>query len=102
MTQLKAYFIALGGDLGSLLSNSNSVFDKMIIANFNTHLSLTLLSNPSLTEKYPNYRRFMQDFMRSAGLPSQEDQEAMVGGAASKDSRLEALLRARDFMRQLI
>jgi hypothetical protein len=44
----------------------------------------------------------MQDFMRSAGLPSQEDQEAMVGGAASKDSRLEALLRARDFMRQLI
>lgn len=103
MTQLKAYFIALGGDLGSLLSNSNSVFDKMILANFNTHLSLTLLSNPSLTEKYPNYRRFMQDFMRSAGLPSLEDQEAMVGGAAgSKDSRLEALLRARDFMRQLI
>jgi hypothetical protein len=33
MTQLKAYFMALGGDLNILLSSS-SIFDKMILENF--------------------------------------------------------------------
>lgn len=68
MTQLKAYFIALGGDLGSLLNGSTSLFDSMILQNFNTHLHLTLLSNPSLIEKYPHYRHFMDAFMEQIGL----------------------------------
>jgi hypothetical protein len=34
---LKAYFMALGGDL-MVLENSDSIFDKMILNNFNTHL----------------------------------------------------------------
>jgi len=53
MTQLKAYFIALGGDLVSLLNGSDSIFDQMILSNFNTHLELTLLTNPELMSKYP-------------------------------------------------
>jgi hypothetical protein len=53
MTQLKAYFIALGGDLRSLLSHSSSPFDHMIKTNFDTHLELTLLANPYLICKYP-------------------------------------------------
>jgi hypothetical protein len=67
---LKAYFIALGGDLSDLLNSSKSIFDQMILSNFNTHLSLTLLTNPSLVEKFPNYKVFMQDFMYSIGLSS--------------------------------
>lgn len=58
MTQLKAYFIALGGEL-SCLQNSNSIFDKIIFQNFQTHLMLTLLSNANLTQMYPHYAYFM-------------------------------------------
>jgi len=68
MTQLKAYFIALGGDLGSLLNNSSSIFDEIIQANFNTHLELTLLSNPELISKYPHYRDVMNGFMERMGI----------------------------------
>ena len=70
MTQLKAYFIALGGDLSNLLNSSRSIFDQMILQNFNTHLSLTLLTNPTLVEKFSNYQVFMKEFMASLGLSS--------------------------------
>jgi hypothetical protein len=60
MTQLKAYFIALGGDLGSMLNDSPSPFDHMIKTNFETHLELTLLANPDLICKYPHYREVME------------------------------------------
>ena len=70
MTQLKAYFIALGGDLESLLSRSKSVFDRMILQNFNTHLQLTLLSNPDLIRKHQTYLDFVKNFLSSSGLPS--------------------------------
>jgi hypothetical protein len=60
MTQLKAYFIALGGDLENL-KDSQSVFDKTILNNFNTHLSLTLLTNPNLQYQFPNYTKFIQE-----------------------------------------
>ena len=68
MTQLKAYFISLGGDLESMLSESKSVFDRIILQNFNTHLSLTLLSNPELISKYPYYNDFIRAFLSSQGL----------------------------------
>lgn len=68
MTQLKAYFIALGGDLASLLNNSPSVFDQMIKQNFDTHLELTILSNPDLICKYPHYGQVMANFMKNIGL----------------------------------
>ena len=68
MTQLKAYFISLGGDLESLLSDSKSVFDRIILQNFNTHLSLTLLSNPDLISKYPDYNSYIRTFLSSQGL----------------------------------
>ena len=65
MTQLKAYFISLGGDLESLLSDSKSVFDRIILQNFNTHLSLTLLSNPDLISKFPDYNTYIRAFLSS-------------------------------------
>jgi len=68
MTQLKAYFISLGGDLESLLSDSKSVFDRIILQNFNTHLSLTLLSNPDLISKHPDYNTYIRAFLSSQGL----------------------------------
>lgn len=68
MTQLKAYFISLGGDLESMLSESKSVFDRIILQNFNTHLSLTLLSNPELISKYSYYADFIRAFLLSKGL----------------------------------
>ena len=68
MTQLKAYFIALGGDLGSLLTGSECIFDKIILSNFNTHLELTLLSNPELMSKYPQYKQIMSRFTSKLGL----------------------------------
>jgi hypothetical protein len=68
MTQLKAYFISLGGDLESLLSDSKSVFDRIILQNFNTHLSLTLLSNPDLISKFPDYNTYIRAFLSSQGL----------------------------------
>lgn len=55
MTQLKAYFIALGGDL-SILNDSPCIFDQLLLSNFNTHLHLTLLSNPELINEYDNYQ----------------------------------------------
>lgn len=58
MTQLKAYFMALGGDL-SILEKSESIFDKMILSNFNTHLKLTLLTNPQLLIAHDKYQRFV-------------------------------------------
>lgn len=58
MTQLKAYFISLGGDL-SILNDSESLFDQIILNNFNQHLQLTLLSNPELIQKYPGYQLFL-------------------------------------------
>lgn len=54
MTQLKAYFMALGGDL-SILEKSDSIFDQMILGNFNIHLKLTLLTNPSLLLNHDKY-----------------------------------------------
>lgn len=54
MTQLKAYFMALGGDL-QILEKSESIFDKMILNNFNTHLQLTLLTNPELLINHEVY-----------------------------------------------
>lgn len=54
LTQLKAYFMALGGTLETL-KGSESVFDKVIYENFIVHLQLTLLTNPDLEIKYPYY-----------------------------------------------
>jgi hypothetical protein len=70
MTQLKAYFISLGGDLESLLSGSKSVFDQMILQNFNTHMQLTLLSNPELIDKYSYYKDFSRQFLTHFKLPT--------------------------------
>jgi hypothetical protein len=70
MTQLKAYFIALGGDLAGLLSGSQSIFDRMIMQNFNTHLELTLLTNADLINKYPHYKQVMARFMSRLGFSS--------------------------------
>jgi hypothetical protein len=61
MTQLKAYFIALGGDL-NILAGSDCIFDKLILQNFNTHLQLTLLANPNIYLKFPNYADFIGMF----------------------------------------
>ncbi|CDW86779.1 UNKNOWN [Stylonychia lemnae] len=58
MTQLKAYFIALGGDL-DILQTSDCIFDKTILNNFQTHLQLTLLANPELIIKYQHYQDFI-------------------------------------------
>jgi hypothetical protein len=61
MTQLKAYFISLGGDL-SVLNTSDCIFDKLILNNFNTHLQLTLLTNPNLQASFKNYADFISIF----------------------------------------
>jgi len=42
ITQLKAYLMSLGGNLNVLSEQSNSVFDQLILKNFNEHLELTL------------------------------------------------------------
>lgn len=41
-TQNKAYLMSLGGNLNVLQNQSNSVFDSIIVKNFNNHLELTL------------------------------------------------------------
>jgi hypothetical protein len=50
--------MALGGDL-SILENSECIFDKIILNNFNTHMQLTILTNPDLLVKYENYQKFI-------------------------------------------
>jgi hypothetical protein len=40
----------------------------MILRNFNTHLELTLLSNPELMSKYPQYKQIMTHFMNKIGI----------------------------------
>ena len=40
----------------------------MIKSNFDTHLELTLLSNPDLICKYPQYKEVMTKFMQKHGL----------------------------------
>lgn len=60
----------MGGDLSGLLSGSQSIFDQMIVSNFNTHLELTLLTNADLISKYPHYKQVMARFMTRLGLSS--------------------------------
>lgn len=50
------------------MNESQSVLDKLILSNFNTHLELTLISNPHLLSKYPHYKALMSDFMTKVGL----------------------------------
>ena len=82
MTQLKAYFISLGGDLESLLSGSKSVFDRMILQNFNTHMQLTLLSNPELIDKYSYYKDFTRQFLAHFNLPTDFLNHELEGASA--------------------
>lgn len=55
ITQLKAYLISLGGNLNTLQDNSDSIFDALILKNFNQHLELTLGQNQWLYQMYPSY-----------------------------------------------
>lgn len=55
ITQLKAYLISLGGNLNTLVDSSDSVFDALILKNFNQHLELTLGQNQWLYQTYPSY-----------------------------------------------
>lgn len=105
LTQLKAYFIALGGDLINLLNRSKSIFDQMILQNFNTHLSLTLLTNPTLVEKFPNYQVFMRDFMASIGLSSSlllQNSEGSLGTNQNLESQSYASNKAIEYVTRQI
>ena len=55
ITQLKAYYIGMGGTLASIHygRNSQSMLDKVIFDGFQAHLWLTLLSNIHLLSKFP-------------------------------------------------
>ena len=58
ITQLKAYYIGMGGTLSSIQygRNSQSMLDKVIFDGFQSHLWLTLLSNLHLVSKFPLYK----------------------------------------------
>lgn len=60
-TQLKAYLISLGGNLNILRDQSASVFDQLILKNFNETLELTLGQNQDLYLKYPYYLYLIQN-----------------------------------------
>ena len=58
ITQLKAYYIGMGGALSSVHygRNSQSMLDKVIYDGFQSHLWLTLLSNIHLVSKFPHFK----------------------------------------------
>jgi hypothetical protein len=58
---LKAYLISLGGNLNVLKDDSSSIFDQIILKNFNEHLELTLGQNQNLYQKYPYYLYLLQN-----------------------------------------
>ena len=84
MTQLKAYFIALGGEL-SFLQASRSIFDKIIFQNFQTHLMLTLLSNHNLTQAYPHYAYFMGMVPTPSQLSQQQYSNEVLNQLSQQD-----------------
>lgn len=57
ITQNKAYYIGMGGNLASIEYGvkSKSLLDRVIFDSFQAHLWLTLLSNVHLLVKYPNF-----------------------------------------------
>lgn len=62
ITQLKAYYISMGGTLASLQPGARgteipSQLDKVVFDNFQTHLWLTLLSNVHLIARFPSYMK---------------------------------------------
>jgi hypothetical protein len=87
-TQLKGYLISLGGNLNVLKTQqgagagypfsqapsteSMSLFDQIILKQFNEHLEVTLAYNQSLYEKYPYYARMIR------GLPYDEPDQDLL------------------------
>jgi hypothetical protein len=51
--------MSLGGNINRLSNQSNSVFDGIIVKNFNIHLELTLSQNQFLYQKYPYYYKML-------------------------------------------
>mmetsp|Transcript_4895 Transcript_4895/g.8381 ORF Transcript_4895/g.8381 Transcript_4895/m.8381 type:complete len:309 (-) Transcript_4895:428-1354(-) len=54
-SQQKAFLISLGGNLNVLRRHSQSLFDQVILRNFNEHLELTLGQNQGLYKQFPYY-----------------------------------------------
>ena len=88
ITQLKAYYMSMGGSLQSIARGPRSQLDRMIYCNFEMNLWLTLLCNPALITKFSSYRRCvgLGEIEDSADHDREEDQSADASDESEEES----------------